>query len=314
MKMHLSLRIIVIVLTTVAVVSFLLFFDFGRSDSRIIDTILSFGHLLLFGGVALVTLYILSKGIWPCREKNRYIWSWVIISSLGALTECIQAFIPYRHFRLGDILTDSLGAAVFLTITYSFQKGVTHKGVAILRNGLLVLMIMRAYPIFAATVDTWNMEMNFPLLSSFESPLEMSRWSSKESTMKRILLHATDSAYALKVNLNSGIYPGISLDYLDNDWRGYNHLSFDVFVEGTLPLKLSIRINDRKHNEEFMDRYNESFLLKAGHNHISVGLSEVRRSPMGRLMDMANITVLCMFSYNLKDPRTIYFDNFRLEK
>jgi VanZ family protein len=314
MKKHLSLRIIVIVLTTIAAVSFLLFFDFGRSDSRIIDTILSFGHLLLFGIAAIVTLWILNKGKWPSRGKNQYMWAWVIISSFGALTECIQAFIPYRHFRLGDILTDSLGAAVFLTLTYSFQKDVTHKGVTILRNGLLVLMIVRAYPIFIATVDTWNMKNDFPVLSSFEAPFEIPRWISKESTMQPSSLHATDGVYTLKVNLHPGIYPGISLDYFVEDWRGYNSLSFDVFIEGFSPLELSIRINDRKHNEEFMDRYNKSFLLRPGHNHISVSLSEVRRAPIGRLMDMANITVLCMFSYNLKEPRTVYFDNIRLEK
>ncbi len=314
MKRYLSIRAIVVVLTTIVVVSFLLFLDFGRSDSRIIDGILSFGHLLLFGSVGLVTLWILNKGDWACRQSNLYIRAWGITSFSGALTECIQAFIPYRHFRLGDILTDALGAAVFLTIIYSFQKGVNHKGVALLRNGLLVLMIVRAYPIFAATVDTWNMEKDFPILSSFETTFEIPRWSCKEGIMKRTPLHATDGAYSLGVNLHPGIYPGLSLDYMVNDWRGYNRLSFDVFIEGSSPLELSIRINDRKHNEEFIDRYNKTFLLGPGYNHITVGLDAVRTAPRGRKMDMADITVLCIFSYKLKEPRTAYFDNFRLEK
>lgn len=314
MKRYLSIRAIVVVLSTTAVVSFLLFFDFGRSDSRILDEILSFGHLLLFGAVGLVTLWILNKGDWPCRQDNLYIRAWAITSILGALTECIQALIPYRHFRVIDILTDALGAAVFLTLTYSFQKGANHKGVALLRNGLLVLMIVRAYPIFAATIDTRNMEKDFPVLSSFESPFEISRWICKEGSMKRTSLHATDGAYSLQVKLPPGIYPGITLDYMMNDWRGYNRLSFDVFIDGSAPLDLSMRINDRKHNDEFIDRYNKRFLLRPGPNHISIGLDAVRTAPRGRKMDMSDITVLCIFSYKLKEPRTAYFDNFRLEK
>jgi hypothetical protein len=41
-------------------------------------------------------------------------------------------------------------------------------------------------------------------------------------------------------------------------------------------------------------------------------LQEVRSSPRGRFMDMRNITGMMVFSYNLKEPRTLFFDNFRL--
>jgi VanZ family protein len=314
MKRYLSIRAIVVALTTIVVVSFLLFFDFGTSDSRIIDGILSFGHLPLFGSVGLVIFWILNKENWSCRQNNLYIRAWVMTSFSGALTECIQAFIPYRHFRVGDILTDALGAAVFLTIIYSFQRGSIKRSVVLLRNGLLLIMIVRAYPIFTATVDTWYMEKDFPVLSSFESPFEISRWVCKEGSMKRTSFHATDGKSSLRVNLPPGLYPGITMDYMMNDWRGYNRLTFDVFIEGYSPLELSIRINDRKHNEEYSDRYNKSFLLRPGPNHISVGLDAVRMAPRGREMDMADITVLCIFSYKLKEPRTAFFDNFRLEK
>jgi hypothetical protein len=314
MKSYSSIRTIVVVLAITVAVSFLLFFDFGRTGSRIIDEILSFGHLFLFGTVGLVTFWTLNKGTWSCRQNNLYFRAWAIASFSGALTECIQALIPYRHFRLGDILTDALGAAVFLAILYSIQKGSIRKSIVLLCSGLLLLMVARAYPIFAVTVDSWNMEKEFPVLSSFESPFEISRWVCKEGSMKRTSLHATDGTSSLRVNLPPGLYPGITLDYMTNDWRGYKRLTFDAFIEGSAPFELSIRINDRRHNEEYTDRFNKSFLLGPGPNSISVGLDEVRTAPRSRKMDMADITVLCIFSYKLKEPRIAYFDNFRLEK
>jgi VanZ family protein len=314
MKRSLSSRTIILLLISVTSVSFLLFYDFGKSDSRIYNESLSFGHLLLFGMVALVALKILNQGYRLCRDKNLFIRAWVTSSSLGVLTECIQAFIPYRHFRVGDILTDALGAAVFLTLAYSFRKEVSHKNIALMRTGAMVLILLRAYPIFVSTVDTGNMERDFPLLSSFESPLEMSRWSGKDSVSKRLKFHATHGEYSLKVTLLPGVYPGVSQDYLPHDWRGYRYLSFDVYLDGSLPIDISLRINDRTHNENYNDRFHKSFTLEPGHNHLIIDLAEVRKAPQGREMSMADITVFCIFSYKLKETRTFYLDNIRLGK
>ena len=312
MRRNLLLGEFIVILSTAGIISFLLFYDFGKAGSRVIDTTINFGHLPLFGVVALVVLRILGRGKRAGSRKSTYLLAWAITSFLGAFTECVQAILPYRHFRIFDILTDSLGAALFLTVTCSFHTGTEKRGITLLRNGLLILMIIRAYPILSAAIDTWNMENNFPVLSSFETPLETSRWICREGSMKRTSLHATSGAYSLEVNLPQGMYPGITLDSFVNDWRGYNQLSFDVFMDGTTPLRLSTRINDRTHNEEYGDRYNRTFLLRPGNNRVSIKLDEVRTAPKGRLMDMSDITVLCLFSYQLKEPRKAYFDNFRL--
>lgn len=314
MKRFLKPQPFFVVLFTAAITSFLLFNNFGDSDSRIIDAILSFGHLLLFGMIALVTFWALNNGKWQIRQKNLYIRVWAITTFIGALTECIQAFIPYRHFRVGDILTDSLGAAVFLTFPHSFQKSASQKNIVLIRIIAFILIIMRAYPIFAATLDTWEMEMNFPLLSSFETYFEMSRWTNSESESVRTKLHPTDREYSLKVFFHPGEYPGMSMNYLQHDWRGYKRLAFDVFLEGSSPLKITVRVNDKKHNNEYTDRFNKDFQLLPGPNHISTDIMDIMRSPKGRTMDLAETTNICFFAYKLKEPRTAYFDNFRLEK
>jgi VanZ family protein len=304
----------VLILIITLIVSFLLFYDFGNSGSRIIDTILSYGHLLLFGLVALASLKILNKGNWLWIERSLYVKAWAIASFLGVLTECIQAFIPYRHFRLTDILTDALGAAGFLVLFYPFKKGAEHRGIVVMRNILLVLMIIRAYPIVTTIIDTRDMEKDFPLLSSMEAPFEISRWTNKESEIEPSRLHATEGEHSLKVNFLPGVYPGVSLNNLVNEWRDYKSMSFDVFLDEFSPLKVTVRINDRLHNEEYTDRFNRSFQLQPGVNHISIGLEEVKKAPHGREMNISDISNICIFCHSLKQSRTVYFDNFRLDK
>jgi hypothetical protein len=294
-------------------ISFLLFTDFGKSDSRIIDAILDYGHLPLFGFVSLVILLILNYGKWPCTITKRYLQAGIITVFLAVLTECIQIYIPYRYFQLGDILNDTIGAATFLCLTYSFMNNLPVLTKTLGRWTAILLITLPTIPIFGAAIDTWNIERNFPALSSFESFLEMSRWTHKESMVRRSILHATDGGYSLKTDLLPGSYPGISMDYLANDWRGYESMSFDVFLEGPSPLSITVRINDRAHNNEFTDRFNKGFQIFPGKNHVSIKLDDVRTAAKGREIDMAQITNICIFAYRLKEPRTVYFDNFRLD-
>lgn len=310
MKRLLSPRIIIATLSFMSGVSFLLFYNFPKSSSRIIEEITSFGHLPLFGVVALVSFWGLSQA---SSIYGNYFKSWIIACLIGALTECIQALIPYRHFRLGDIYTDALGAAVFLNLLYINRNGLNYRYIILMISGLSLLVLIRAYPIFTATVDTRNMKSSLPILSSFESPFEMSRFSGKYKAMNRVELHATEGKYSLKVTLNPGEYPGISMNYFQNDWRGYRNLSFDTFVEGDAPIEITVRVNDKEHNDEYTDRFNKSFLLLPGVNHIIIDLKDIMKAPKGRVMDMAEITNICIFAYRLKEHRTVYFDNFRLQ-
>ena len=313
MKGYSQLRTLIFFLIATTVVSFLLFYDFGKSNSRFIDEIMNFGHIPLFGLIALGILWFVNRGKWTIQDKSQYIKAGVITVFLGVLSEFIQLFTTSRDFEVGDMISDAIGAAVFLSIAYPFPKDVHTKTKNLIRAGVLFLLMVASYPLLSATIDSWNMERSFPILGSYETSLEMSRWSSKESRLERSRSHATDRDYSLKVNLLPGEYPGVSLDYLQNDWKGYGSLSFDVFIDGASPLDITIRINDLEHNNEFADRFNKGIRLQPGDNHISINLDEVRKAPLGRTMDMADITNICIFAYNLKTPRTVYFDNFRLE-
>jgi len=259
-----------------------------------------------------MTLWALDRGNWVRTGKRNYVHAFFISVTLALISETIQNFTPDRSFQLEDIVNDLIGAGVFLLLAYQYKRGLPKRAQAALRIIALVLMCTAALPMLAATLDELHARRDFPLLGSFETRMEMERWEIEEGH-ERIAMHATNGKRSLRVDLSPGLYPGITLSYPCRDWRGYYTLSYDVFLDGTTFLPLSVRINDLAHNEEYDDRYIGTFSLRPGPNRITISLAEVEHAPRGRKMDMGRISILCIFSYKLKEPRTVYFDNFRLE-
>ena len=291
----------------------LLFTDFGIGKSLFIEELLNFGHLPLFGVVALAILWMIRSGEFPGTNVKAYVKAGVLTMGIGFITEILQFFTPGRFFQISDLVYDFLGILTFLILVNPFpgrtgQIRNTVRGIAI---GLIALA---AVPIGPAGMDTWAMKREFPLISSFESPLEMMRWKEGESVIMRVNSHSSDGDYALKVKLMPGTYPGISLSYLVGDWEGYETLAFDVFLEGDTVLTMTVRVNDLEHNEEYTDRFNRGFSLIPGQNQVTIDLNEVKNAPKGREMDMMKIVNICIFAYKLEVERTVYFDYFRLEK
>jgi hypothetical protein len=101
--------------------------------------------------------------------------------------------------------------------------------------------------------------------------------------------HATHGLNSAKVLLLPGKYPGLISDYFIGEWQGYQTFACDIYLSGNTPLGLTIRINDNGHNQEYPDRYNHTFTLQPGPNHIDVPLLNVEKAPRTRRMDMEHI-------------------------
>lgn len=297
----------------VSVVSFLLFFGFGKIYSRTLNEILNFGHLVLFGCTALLLLRMFRKT--PGEQGPApYGKAAVTTMLMGILSEFIQLLTPDREFQLRDMFADGVGAVTFLAIAFSLRGDMPGWKKRLIRSASLLLILLMLGPLLYAAIDDRCLLRDFPLLASFESPLEMSRWAVEGgNSIERVKQHASEGVFSMKTVLATGPYPGIALEHFLPDWSGYASLGFDVFSEQAAPLKLTVRINDRMHNEQYNDRYNETFQLHPGINRISISLDKVRNAPKGRKMDMAAIKSLCIFTTGLKDPRIIYLDNVRLK-
>lgn len=299
-----------------AVLSVLLFADFGAESSRVVDEIFNFGHLPLFGAAALVFLWLLGGRKWPVHHRRHYVSAFLAALFLGVTTEFVQLFTPERYFQAQDILYDAMGAFAFLVFAYSYS-GLSRKGSRGWKAAGVGVIIAATAPMALTALDAWRMTSQFPLLGSFETRLEMGRWSADGCRVARSERHALHGAHALEAHLSPGEYPGISLNWLEGDWQGYDELCFEVFLEGDSPLAITVRVHDKTHGrlpeQLYSDRFNRGFVLNPGAQQIRIDLDDVRTAPEGRHMDMGQIVNVCVFSYLLKEERVVYFDNFRLE-
>ena len=97
------------------------------------------------------------------------------------------------------------------------------------------------------------------------------------------------------------------------DWSGHRELAFEVYSELSEPVRMTLRIHDRSHNQEYRDRYNREFVIQPGSTQIRVPLGQVKGAPAGRQMDLAAIDGIGMFIVRPERSFVLYFDGFRLE-
>jgi hypothetical protein len=292
---------------------FLLFNDFSKTRSLLISSILDFGHIPLFMMITAMVLWVLDWRRWPVTSLKNYILAGIIAFGLSLITEILQQYVPGRSFEIRDIASNLVGSSVFLLMFYQYKRHMQLDRRLTIICIACLLLLCAGVPVLTSLMEELRARGDFPLLASFETRWEMKRWMF-DGSVDRSTLHATHGKRSLQVNLAPGLYPGASLINAHLSWKGYDALLFDAFLKGNTPLALTVRINDLAHTEAYEDRYNRTFILVPGENLLTIDLSEVEHAPKGRLMAMEHIGLLRIFSYELKEQRTVYFDNFRLEK
>jgi hypothetical protein len=130
--------------------------------------------------------------------------------------------------------------------------------------------------------------------------------------------HATSGSKSLEISFHpapegeSGHYPGVSFSRFDPDWSGHRAIVFDAHNPENADLRLTLRIDDRE-APEYPDRFNRSFTLSPGENHIAIPLGELVSSGTKRTLDPRRIQRVMFFLANPKERHTLYLDRIRLE-
>jgi len=294
--------------------AFVLLFRVPSASHRFVWKLLDAGHIPLFGLVSLAFLRIVKQTDRPPgRAVYPYLAAWLLTVLAGAGVEGFQAFLPGRHVEIGDVLHNALGAAGFLAIACVHAHREVPAGIRLaVTTGACLLMAGAFVPAALATLDAFHMVRDFPVIASFERVGELSRWGALDAATSPSRRHTTDGTRSLEVRLRPGPYPGIGTRDLVRDWRGYDRLQFDAYLEGDHPLGLTVRVDDAVHDDRLEDRYNGRFTLRPGSNHVEIPLEDLRRAPAGREMDLETIVFLCIFSDALREPRTFTLDNIRL--
>lgn len=238
----------------------------------------------------------------------------VITVPLGLFIEWIQGFVG-RTFSVGDVARDINGT--MLAIAFLSPAGMALRMITrgTLRAAALALLLAQLYPVLTAVTDEVIATKQFPILSSLETPRELSRWSSSSPIAVDHQI-ARQGQASLRVDLKPSKYSGVALRYFPADWHKYKLLHLSILNPSQEPLRVTCRINDKAHianGQSYHDRFNRDFILAHGWNDIDIPMVDIKQAPKNRLIDLRQIQNIMIFASGLQVSRTIYIDDVRLQ-
>ena len=303
LRLYLYIFILVILLPL-----FFIDLPFGNS-SRSVKAFWDLGHILFF----MLFVRILAGR----QTTNGFSWTWVgkvlvLVLAIGILIEIVQSGLVGRLSSWIDVLRN-LGGGI-IGLAWVCWEIVTRKQ----RRKLLLVMvsvaIISTIPLGLALMDESRARRDFPLLSTFETKGELSRWQAK-TEISRVENPVRQGRFALRLPLTTDMYSGISLEYFPEDWQGMKGLSLSIYNPEQSEIQMTFRVHDRLHVEGeqiYADRFNRLLTMQPGWNDIFIAMDEIKNAPQGRKMDLENIYGFGLFVSRLKVGKVIYIDDVRL--
>jgi hypothetical protein len=142
-----------------------------------------------------------------------------------------------------------------------------------------------------------------------------------DSALGRHFLAASEAHFvvttdgSLRVQPDRGRWPGILLEDVWPDWRAYSALVIDVSNTNDQALWILVRIDDRRPDPRYQNRYNQHFELgPLSRRVIRVPVVEIELAPTGSKMDLAHIERIMLFEDGSKSTYTFYLNSLRLER
>ena len=304
-------RAVKIFLLGVALLCFLLLFVGGPGphSSRTFYYGWGLGHLFSFALWGyLFQGWRKAKSVWRLFAEVM-----LLALLLGGTTELLQAGLG-REASWQDLGNDILGALLSAVFSPLLKELLFPRWVVLLRLLVLLPVVWVVVPFAKVAVDDLVARQQFPLLSGFETPFEVSRWG---GPCRRQVdsAQAYSGKAALRVDLDTRRYAGIALKYFPADWSGYRWLQLHIYNPQSEPFQFYFRIHDQAHSasgNRYSDRFNTSFKVAPGWTRLEVDLEQVAAAPRGRRLDLSRVAGMNLFVAKLDEPFSFYLDEIRL--
>jgi hypothetical protein len=229
--------------------------------------------------------------------------------ALGAGVELAEA-VTGRNGDPWDVVRDGGGALLVALMLTARDSALSAAMRTALAGAALSTLAACVYPAAAALHDEARARAQFPVLASFETTTELSRFRFEEGMEPRIVPTTDDegrAASGMRLRLPPGRYPGFELSYFPRDWRGARALRLLIVNPEPTPIELNVRIDDAEYDYRLdrADRYDRAFPLSPGANRIEIPLSDVAMAPRGRRFDLERVQTLLVYAIDLGQPREI---------
>lgn len=278
-------------------------------------------HGPVFGCIAVLALIALRRWT-PFANLDRIVQYAIVLiaaSLLGLLTEIAQ--IPAgRDASWSDLWRDALGAFAFLMMFSAFDDRAQADG---WRRGVLLTLglALTAYlvsPIVIAAIKYRERSAAFPVLADFaRNPDRFFVWRHDvllDFAPPPAALRKPNELSAARVRFLHAEYPGLEFHEPSPDWRSYSTLAIEIANAQSHDLHLVVRVHDAHHNQQFEDRFNRRFTVRAGERDVfRFALADIERAPQGRRMDMERIAGIVVFRADEGPAEEMYLLRLWLE-
>ncbi len=232
----------------------------------------------------------------------------LMVVSLGSVLEFMQTWVG-RNASISDAMANALGglAGVLAFASQSVARP------ALFRAAAALLLIAGIWPSLRVFADVFRQWREFPVLASFERRAELELWDAQLAELEFTDLGVTHGSQAMMCSLDTGRYPGVTMQSPWPRWDGFETLEFSLWSDGHEPWPLTLKIVDEAHNKEVDDRFHARIWVRPGQHTVRIPLQAVQLAPRGRLLDLNRIRYFQLFAVDLKQPRRFVIDHFHLE-
>lgn len=270
------------------------------------------GHAPLFGTMSLIFLWLcrLLPKINRAKVSTHYLVAGVSAMLIGIAVEVSQ-INSGRDADVMDAMRNGIGIVTFLLVAATLDEHLRKIAdgenlwnrfrwpIRILALLIFSIPFVRAASWAVATIDR---NLRFPLIADFESGLHVMPMMVRSGSALRFTrpneFQLGNGEYCQEVLLRPSRrvpYPTWQLEEPYPDWRGYDSLVFQIFLQDSTSRTIWLRINDRLHNSHPSDRFNHQFELLPGQQHIAISLEDIRLAPQKREMNLERMRSIRLF-------------------
>lgn len=297
----------------------------GRAASALGDLV----HAPLFGSLALAWLWVWQRTLpleglqTPARPHQgrrlvgRGIVVWIVLSSFGVMMEFAQSNIG-RTMSLHDAIANSLGIAAAIAL-YTSWWFLTHRR---RRPALLFLFVSASVLIYAWSSPMrvlWDisvMRNEFPMLCSFESSPQLTRWYFRGFEHRLVESNVSDGHSALHVTYPVTDYAGITLVDMVRDWSEFSFFEADLTLDVGHPresetLKIHFIQSESAGSTE-AEFHTEAKLVRGERVRVQIPLADLKNIRTGKTIDSRSLLYVDLAIKEVSHPTNVTLDRIQL--
>lgn len=292
----------------------------NRPGGLVMSQVFNVGHVVLSAWVAWVG-YRIAHRVMPSRGLAVHlVVAMSAVAVVGGGLELSQYIAPGEP-SWRDVIIDLGGGLACVLVVAAVRGGCALRTRALLASAAIgVFVLSLAQPSLALFREVKRGRL-FPTLATFAEAERDALSLNFNATLTS--MDTPDDARevfgrrARLLTLPPGKYPGIEVIPPPGDWSEYTDLHLQVYSLASEALPFEVRVHDREHARKQpprspADRFTRELTLRPGLNEFRFPVSEIQRTPSGRMMNLTEIEQIVLFTPSPGEPVQVLLGPWKL--